>query len=545
MSDRPPTGRRGAGDDLAIQLDRKEHRTMTTRTADVRTMPARARRNVHPLVALTVIAGAQLMVVLDVTIVNVALPNIQTGLGFSRTGLAWVIDAYTLAFGGLLLLGGRAGDILGRRRMFMTGVALFAGASLLGGFAVNEAWLIASRALQGVGAAIAAPSGLALLTTTFPEGRERNRAFGVFAAVAGAGGGIGLILGGVLTDFLSWRWVLFVNVPIGVALVLAAPYVLSESARNRKQFDLRGAITVTAGVGSLVYGFINAATAGWGDTATMLSFAVALVLLTAFLIVEMRSRQPLLPLHLFANRNRWGSYLVMLMIGASLFGVLFYLTQYMQNILGFSPLKTGLLYLPMNLTLITVAQVASRLVRRTGPRVLILSGTALVGGGLLLMSAITVDSGYALVLPALELVGAGLGLVFVPITLTAVSNVDRRDSGVASAMLNVSQQVGGTLGLSALVTVAATATASQLAGHASATGSRVIPRDVMNQALVQGWAVGFRYATVFAAIAFLAALVVLRPAKRGELNAGTAAESGEVTHIGNEPQERQPIEVAG
>jgi EmrB/QacA subfamily drug resistance transporter len=508
-------------------------------------MPGRARRNVHPLVALTVIAGAQLMVVLDITIVNVALPHIQTGLGFSRTGLAWVIDAYTLAFGGLLLLGGRAGDILGRRRMFMTGIALFAGASLLGGFAVNEAWLITSRALQGVGAAIAAPSGLALLTTTFPAGRERNRAFGVFAAVAGAGGGIGLILGGVLVDFLSWRWVLFVNVPIGVALVLAAPYVLSESPRNRGHFDLRGAITATAGVASLVYGFINAATAGWSDTVTLVSFAAAAALLTAFLVTEIRSRQPLLPLRLFSVRNRWGSYVVMLMTGASLFGVFFYLTQYLQNILGYSPLKTGLAFLPMNITVITVAQVASRIVRRTGPRALILTGTGSIALGLVLMSGLTVGSGYGLVLAAMELVGAGLGLVFVPVTLTAVSNVDRRDTGVASAMLNVSQQIGGTIGLSALVTVAASATASQLTHHATVTGSKVIPADVLNQALVHGWTTGFRFAAAFAAIAFLAALFVLRPAKSGELNAGTASESGEVTRIRHEEEDIRAIEVAG
>src|SRR5947208_2858374 len=255
-------------------------------TNDIRAEGTRPRRQVNPVIALIVIAGAQLMVVLDVTIVNVALPHIQSGLGFSRTGLAWVIDAYTLAFGGLLLLGGRAGDILGRRRMFVTGVLLFAGASLLGGFATSSAWLIAARAAQGVGAAIAAPTALALLATTFPEGPERNRAFGIYAAVAGAGGGIGLILGGVLTDLLSWRWVLFVNVPIGALLALAAPYVLPESVRNRGRFDLPGAVTVTAGVGSLVYAFIHSATSGWSDPVTLVSFGAAAVLLTAFLAIE-------------------------------------------------------------------------------------------------------------------------------------------------------------------------------------------------------------------------------------------------------------------
>ena len=470
--------------------------------------PGAARRQVHPVVALMVIAGAQLMVVLDVTIVNVALPHIRSGLGFSRTGLAWVIDAYTLAFGGLLLLGGRAGDILGRRRMFMIGVALFAGASLAGGFATSSAWLIAARAAQGVGAAIASPTALSLVTTAFPEGPERNRAFGIYAAVAGAGGGIGLILGGVLTDLISWRWVLFVNVPIGALLVLAAPYVLPESERNPGRFDFPGAITATAGVGSLVYGFIHAASSGWGDPQTLVAFAVAAVLLPAFLAIEMRSRQPLMPLHLFTDRNRSGSYAVMLMGGAAMFGVLFFLTQYLQNILGYSPLRTGLAFLPLNLIIITSAQVAARMVPRIGPRPLILSGTVMMTAGLVWLSQISVGSGYTgLVLPAMAVMGLGLGQIFVPVTLLAVSGVERRDAGVASAMLNVSQQVGGTLGLSALVTVSASATASQLAGIAGA-GARA---QASALALVHGWATGFVLAAGFAALAFLSALLVLRP----------------------------------
>src|SRR5436190_5812881 len=368
---------------------------------DIRAERTRPRRRVNPVIALIVIAGAQLMVVLDVTIVNVALPHIQSGLGFSRTGLAWVIDAYTLAFGGLLLLGGRAGDILGRRRMFVVGVLLFSGASLLGGFATSSAWLIASRAAQGVGAAIASPTALALVTTTFPEGRERNRAFGIYAAVAGAGGGIGLILGGVLTDLLSWRWVLFVNAPIGALLALAAPIVLPKGERNPGRFDLPGAITETVGVGSLVYGLIHAASSGWSDTGTVVAFAVAAVLLTTFFVIESRSRQPLLPLHLFAERARWGSYAVMLMGGAAMFGVLFFLTQFLQGPLGYSPLKTGLAFLPLNLIIITSAQVSSRLVPRTGPRPLILVGTTLMVLGLLWLSRLGAGSGYvSLVLPA-------------------------------------------------------------------------------------------------------------------------------------------------
>jgi|SRR6266571_88683 len=467
-------------------------------------------RDVHPVVALMVIAGAQLMVVLDVTIVNVALPHIQAGLGFSRTGLAWVIDAYTLAFGGLLLLGGRAGDILGRRRMFVIGVLLFAGASLVGGFATSTAWLIASRAAQGVGAAIASPTALALVATTFAEGPERNRAFGIYAAVAGVGGGIGLILGGVLTDLLSWRWVLFVNAPIGALLALAAPVVLPKGERNPGRFDFPGAITVTAGVGSLVYGFIHAASSGWGDTATLASFAAAAVLLATFFTIESRSRQPLLPLHLFAERARWGSYTVMLMGGASMFGVLFFLTQFLQGPLGYSPLRTGLAFLPLNLIIITSAQVSSRLVPRTGPRPLILFGTSLMVLGLLWLSRLGAGSGYAtLVLPAMATIGVGIGQIFVPVTLTAVSGVQRWDSGVASALLNVSQQVGGTLGLSALVTVSATATASQLARVAS--GGSVVTAAAGTRALLHGWANGFELAAVFAVVALLAAFAVLRP----------------------------------
>jgi len=455
------------------------------------------------------------MVVLDVTIVNVALPHIRAGLGFSRTGLAWVIDAYTLAFGGLLLLGGRAGDILGRRRMFMIGVLLFAGASLVGGFATSTAWLIAARAVQGVGAAIAAPTALALITTTFPEGSERNRAFGIWAAVAGAGGAIGLILGGVLTDALSWRWVLFVNAPIGAFLALAAPYVLPESERRHGRFDLPGAVTATLGVGSLVYGFLHAASDGWSDGGTLISLGAAAVLLTAFVTIEMRSPQPLLPLHLFAERNRTGSYLVMLTAGAAMFGVLFFLTQFLQGVQGYSPLKTGLAFLPFTPILIMSAQFASRMVARAGPRKLILAGASLLVVGLLWLSNIGVGSGYlTLMLPAIAMIALGMGLIFVSVTLTAVSGVEGRDSGVASATLNVSQQVGGTLGLAALVTVSASATASQLAGSTGPALTAATRARAFSQALVHGWGTGFELAAAFGFAALVSAVFVLRSRRR-------------------------------
>ena len=302
--------------------------------------------------ALLVIATAQLMVVLDATIVNVALPHIQRALGFSGSGLEWVVNAYALAFGGLLLLGGRSGDLLGRRRMFVGGLLLFSAASLAGGFATSQAWLLAARAAQGAGAAVTAATALALIATTFPEGRPRNRAMGVYAAMSVAGGAIGLLAGGLLTTYASWRWVLFVNVPIGLAAALAAPRVLSESARQRGQFDLPGAITATGGLVALVYGLTSAATtpdgvSHWGDAKVVASLAASALLLAAFAVIEARSKKPLLPLHLLADRDRTGANLVMLCVGTAIFGMFFFLTVFMQSVWGYSALKTGVAYLPL------------------------------------------------------------------------------------------------------------------------------------------------------------------------------------------------------
>ena len=493
---------------------RQEHPTQSQSTPRV----------AHPGLALAVIAGAQLMVVLDITIVNIAIPHIMTALAFSSTGLAWVLDAYALAFGGLLLLGGRAGDILGRRRMFIVGVLLFAGASLLGGFATSEAWLIAARALQGVGAAIASPTALALVSTTFAEGPARNRAFGVYAAVAGAGSAMGLLLGGILTDALSWRWVFFVNVPIGILLATAAVYVLPRGDRMAGRFDIPGAVTGTAGVGLLSYGFIHAASDGWSNTATIVSFVLAAVLLAAFVAIEARSPQPLMPLRLFNRRSRWGSYLIMLSIGASLLPLFFFLTQFVQNILGFSAIQAGFAFLPLSATVIITAQVASILVPRVGVKALILPGSLLLTGGMFWLSTITVESTYVgLILPSMVVIAVGMGLLFVPVTLTAVSGVERRDAGIGSAMLNVQQQVGGTLGLAALVTVSTTATRNELQaqlarlGGALAPGSAVpgsagtpaAPPGVLNEALVHGWAVGFEVAALFAVAGLIAGLFTL------------------------------------
>src|SRR3954469_22428026 len=368
----------------------------TAPSPDLTRSPSGQRAHVHPNLALAVIASAQLMVVLDATIVNIALPSMQRALQFSNTNLAWVLNSYTLVFGGLLLLGGRAGDLFGRRRMFIVGVLIFAVASLLGGFATTQGWLLAMRALQGVGGAIASPTALALIATTFDEGPARNKAFGVYAAVSGAGAAIGLILGGVLTQWLSWRWVLFVNAPIGIALAIATPYVIPKSERGDGRFAVADAVTSTVGMAALVYGFIHAADPqhGWRDRHTIISFVVAALMLTAFVLIEARSEQPLLPLRLFENRTRVGAYVVMLITGAAVFAMYYFLMQFVQNVIGFSPLKAGFAFLPVSATIVIVAQIASRLVARVEARVLISLGAISAAVGLYRLSELTVHSSY-------------------------------------------------------------------------------------------------------------------------------------------------------
>ncbi|HWA65698.1 MAG TPA: MFS transporter [Mycobacteriales bacterium] len=468
---------------------------------------ARSRPEVHPNLALTVIAAAQLMVVLDATIVNIALPDIHRALHFSANGLSWVLNAYTLVFGGLLLLGGRTGDLFGRRRMFIIGVSLFGAASLLGGFAQDKGWLIAMRALQGVGGAIASPTALSLVATTFEEGPARNRALGVYAAVSGAGAAIGLILGGVLTDLLSWRWVLFVNAPIGLFIATMAPRVIPESqSGDAGSLDVPGALTSTAGMAALVYGFIHAASDGWGERTTLVSFALAAVLLTGFIATETQSRRPLMPLRLFRDRTRVGCYLVMLVLGAAVFATFYFLTQYIQQVHGFSPLEAGFCFLPMSVVILTMAQIVSRIVTRVGPQILIPAGTILAGFGLLLLASLTPSSSYALhVLPAIILVAAGMGCIFVPITLGAVSGVRPEDSGIASAMLNVGQQVGGTLGLSALVAVSSAA-----ARHAASTPGGRHGVALTHYVFTRGADAAFRVGALFALVGLVAAFVLIR-----------------------------------
>jgi EmrB/QacA subfamily drug resistance transporter len=486
--------------------------------------PGAARRGHHPALALTIIAASQLMVVLDATIVNIALPQMQQALHFSTTSLSWVLNAYTLTFGGLLLLGGRAGDILGRRRVFVAGILLFTLASFLGGLATSSGWLLAARAMQGAGAAIAAPTALSLITTNFAEGRERNRAFGVFSAVAVSGGAIGLIAGGMLTSWLSWRWVLFVNVPIGIVLALLAPLYINESERQPGRFDLGGALTSTAGMAALVYGFIRAAQDGWSDRATVGSFTAAVVLLAAFGVIETRTRQPITPLHMFNNRNRAGSYGIMLALAAALFGMFFFLTLFVQDVLGYSPLKAGLAFLPVTAAIIVTSQFASRSLPRLGPKRLMTPGALLAAGGLAWLSRVSVSSGYVDgILGPMLLFGLGMGLLFVPLTIVAVSGVQRHESGAASSLLNVMQQVGGSLGLSILVTVFGTASRNEAGNQvasflAHATPalrqqflrSGQLPAPYAGNVLAHGIASSFQLALVFALLALVVSLVVIR-----------------------------------
>ena len=487
--------------------------------------PGAARRGYHPALALTVIAASQLMVVLDGTIVNIALPQMQHALGFSTSNLSWVLNAYTLTFGGLLLLGGRAGDILGRRRVFISGILIFTLASFLGGLATSATWLLAARALQGVGAAIAAPTALSLITTNFAEGEERNRAFGVFSAVAVSGAAIGLIAGGMLTSWLSWRWVLFVNVPIGVLLATLAPMYITESERQPGRFDLGGAFTSTAGMTALVYGFIRAAQEGWSDPGTVGSFAAAVVLLALFLSIETRIRQPITPLHMFRERNRAGSYVIMLALAAAMFGQFFFLTLFVQDVLGYSPLRAGIAFLPITGAIILTSQIAARSLPRVGPRRLMTTGALLAATGLAWLAQVSVDSGYLDgILGPMLLFGLGMGLLVVPLTMVAVSGLAPHEAGAASSLLNVTEQVGGSLGLSILVTVFGTASrneaasqVAQLLGNGPAdlaaqfrqTG--LLPAALADQVLAHGISTAFQLAVVFAALALAVAVVVIRP----------------------------------
>ena len=481
--------------------------------------------------ALFVIAAAQLMIVLDGTITNIALPSIQTHLHLSAANLAWVVNAYALAFGGLLLVGGRAGDLFGRRRVFRAGIAVFTVASLLGGLAPDSGVLLAARVLQGAGAALAAPSALSLIATTFPAGKPRNTAMGVYAAMAGMGATIGLLAGGVLTDYLDWRWVFFVNIPIGLA-VLAGTSQLAEAERHPGRLDVPSAVSGTGGLVALVYAITRGGDHGWGDSLTIASFLAAAVLLTAFLLQQARTGHPLMPLRLFGDRVRAGSYATMLLVGSGMFATFYFLTLYMQMVLGYSPVKTGFAYLPFSFGMALAAGISSKLATHLPARTIAAPGLAIAAAGMLWFATLSPGSAFAThLMPAMFVTALGLGLTFVPMTLTAVHGVEHRDAGIASALLNTAQQVGGALGLAVLSTLSTRAADHRLPDAAGQFARGAAGHDLSllakaGDALTHGYTVAFAAAAVF----FLGALLITAIA----INAGKqqhAADSAPI-HIG-------------
>ncbi|MCW2522266.1 MAG: transporter [Frankiales bacterium] len=470
-------------------------------------------------IALGIIAVSQLMVVLDASIVTIALPDAQKALHISEVDRQWVVTAYTLAFGGLLLLGGRIADYAGRKRMFVVGLLGFAAASALGGVAQSEAMLFGARALQGAFAALLAPAALSLVTVTFVESRERARAFAVYGAISGGGAAIGLILGGVLTEYASWRWCLLVNVPIAVlAAVAAVRYVHESRAEGDTKYDIPGAILVTGGLVSLVYGFTEAAKegVGWAAASTLGFLGLAVVLLVAFVVVEARTASPLLPLRVVLDRNRGGSYLSSLLVGAGLFSMFLFLTYYFQLNLGYSPLKSGFAFLPFSIGIIVTAGLVSSILPRTGPKPLMVIGSIMAAVGLYLFTFISEDASWLThVLPGELLMSVGLALVFVPLSSLALIGVADHDAGVASAMLNTSQQIGGSLGTALLNTFYASAVTSYLASHVK------VPADVAKLqplAFIHGYQVAFSIGCGLL-VASAVTIIVLINAKRDDLPA--------------------------
>jgi len=456
-------------------------------------------------IALLLLCAVQFMVVLDIAIVNVALPTIKTALHFQETDLQWVINAYTLTFGGLLMLGGRSADLLGRRRMFLIGLALFSGASLVCGLATSEATLIAARAVQGVGAAIISPAALSILTTTFSEGAERNRALGIWGAIAGTGGAAGVLLGGVLTDQLNWSWIFYINVPVGALVIALGPRFLRESkvADGRRAFDFVGAALVTGGLSLLVYALVQTVDHSWSAPRTIAMFVGAAALLAAFVATEARAKAPLMPLRLFRNRSLAGANVVGLMLGASIFSMFFLLTLYMQQVLGYSALRTGVGYLLVSGVIIVSAGASQVLVNRLGVRTVLAAGMALTVAGLVYFSQISVNGSYAIDLaPGFILAGVGLGFSFVPVTIAALVGVDMAEAGVASGVINTSQQVGGALGTAILSTVAFTRVSDYVQSHAPAA-------DVLVRADVNGFSVAFLVGAGLAALGLLATLTMV------------------------------------
>jgi EmrB/QacA subfamily drug resistance transporter len=453
-------------------------------------------------VALALLCMAQFVVVLDASIVNVALPTIGRDLQFDENNLSWVVNAYVLTFGGFLLLGGRLADLLGRRKVFIAGLVLFAAASLAGGFAESEGVLIAARAVQGLGGALLSPAALSIITTTFKDGSERNKALGVWGAVAGSGGAAGVLLGGILTEYAGWEWVLWVNVPIGIVAALLAPRLIleSRSADESRTFDVPGAVTVTAGLALFVYALVEAPDAGWGSPETLGMIAGALALLAAFVAIELRSPAPLVPFRIFRLRTLTGANVVGLLTGASLFSMFFFISLYMQNVLGFSAIKAGLSYLPLAITIILAAGIASQLVTKVGFKPVMAAGMGFVAAGLAWFSQISADGSYLgdVLFPSL-LAAVGLGFSFVPVTIAAVSGVEDREAGLASGLINTSQQVGGALGLAILSSIAF-----------STIGDLAAQGDTGPAALTEGYADAFMVGAGIASLGVIAALTLIR-----------------------------------
>jgi EmrB/QacA subfamily drug resistance transporter len=476
-------------------------------------------RTVPSWLVLLLVCIGQFMVVLDASIVNVALPSIQRDLHFSTSSLQWVVNAYTLTFAGFLLLGGRAADLFGRRRIFMVGLALFTASSLFGGLAQNEAWLVTARAIQGFGAAILAPATLTILTATYPEGPARAWALGAWSAVSSAGASAGALLGGILTDFLNWRWILFVNVPVGIVALVAARRHLPESRAEmaHRHLDLGGAITVTAGLVALVYALVRTESYSWGSAQVLMPLALAVVLLGVFLFLQARvSTAPLVPLRIFRSRAVAGGNLVMFLMFGSLFGSWYFETLYMQHVLGYSPLQAGLAFLPQTVLIAAGAQVTARLVPRLGPRPLIVLGTLVAGGGLAWLAQISPDSAFVGdLLGPFVLIGLGMGLAVTPIAVAGTAGVAREEAGLASGLLNTSRTVGASIGLAALATIAANRTTHAL-GSGAATAARTA------SAFTDGYALAFTVAAVVLVVTAAVALATL-PSLRN-LNASQATQ---------------------
>jgi EmrB/QacA subfamily drug resistance transporter len=458
-----------------------------------------------PALVLGIILGTYLMIILDATVVITALPQIHRALHFSATGLSWVQNAYTLTFGGLLLLGARAGDILGRRRVFVVGIGLFTLASLMGGLAQSATWLLTARAVQGVGAAIAAPSTLALLQISFAEGRERTRAVAAYSAVAGGGGSVGLVLGGMLTTWVSWRWGLFINVPIGVVLMWLAPRYLPETEPRPGHFDLAGATTSTFGMTALVYGFVRAASAGWGDRVTVASFVASAVLLAAFVMTEMRAEQPITPLRLFASRERSGAYAARILVVSGMYAMFFFVTQFFQGVLGYSALKAGLAFLPVTAVMFAVVRIVPRIATRLGGVRLLAGGVATAFLGMAWLSRISAATPYfpRIAVPMI-LLGIGIGAALAPLTSAGMAGVAASDAGAASGLVNVAQQLGGSLGLGILVTVFAAASRTARHPLAGATARVAAQHD-----LAHAVASSLTGSAVFLALALVVVTVVM------------------------------------